>query len=67
MEAAESKDSRPNVNIGKNIYIGALQVEFEIMKKAGTSSPRVNLECMGKNGITIRLWKYGQSGPAELF
>ena len=64
---AESKVSIPNGDSGEKIDAEALWVKFKIMKQVVPSSPRINLECMGKITITIRLRKYGQPGPSELF
>ena len=45
---AKSKDSFFNSDKGKAIQAEALQVKYKIMKQAVASSPKVNLECMGK-------------------
>ena len=48
IEGAESKDSLLDFDKSELINAEALQVKFKIMKQAVASSPRVNLECMGK-------------------
>ena len=45
---AESKGSILNLDKGEKINTEALQVKFKIMKQAVASSPKVNLECIGK-------------------
>ena len=45
---AESQGLILNIDSGKKIDTETLQVKFKIMKQAVTSSPRINLECMGR-------------------
>ena len=47
IEGAKSKDSLLNLE-GKAIQAEVLQVKYKIMGQAVVSSPKVNLECMGK-------------------
>ena len=46
IEGAKSKDSL--LNTGEAIQAEALQVKYDIMRQAVVSSPKVNLEYMGK-------------------
>ena len=48
VEGAKSKDSLLNSDKGEAIQAEALQIKYEIMRQAVASSPKVNLECMGK-------------------
>ena len=48
IEGAKSKDSLLDLDKGEAIQAEVLQVKYEIMKQAVASSPKVNLECMGK-------------------
>ena len=48
IEGAKSKDSLLNSDKGEAIQAKALQVKYEIMRQVVASSPKVNLECMGK-------------------
>ena len=48
IEGAKSKDSFLNLDKGEASQAEVLQVKYEIMKQAVASSPKVNLECMGK-------------------
>ena len=48
IEGAKSRDSLLNLDKGEAIQAEALQVKYEIMRQAVASSPKVNLECMGK-------------------
>ena len=48
IEGAKSKDSLLDSDKGEVIQAEALQVKYVIMRQAVTSSPKVNLECMGK-------------------
>ena len=48
IEGAKSKDSLLNLDKGKAIQVEVLQVKYKIMRQAVASSPKVNLECMGK-------------------
>ena len=59
---AESVSSTLDLVSDEKIDTEVLQIEFEIMKQAN-SHPGMH---GGKAGITIRLWKYGQSGPAVI-
>ena len=48
IDSAKSKDSLLSSDKGEAIQAEALQVKYEIMRQAVASSPKVNLECMGK-------------------
>ena len=48
IEGAKSKDSLLDLDRGEAIQAELLHMKYEIMKQAVASSPKVNLECMGK-------------------
>ena len=48
IEGAKSKDSLLNSDKGEAVQAEALQIKYEIMRQAVASSPKMNLECMGK-------------------
>ena len=52
MGDTESQGSIPNTYSGKRIKAEVLQVKFKIMKQAVASSPRINLECIGREMVS---------------
>ena len=48
IDGAKSKDSLLDLDKGEAIQAEVLQVKYEIMEQAMVSSPKMNLECMGK-------------------
>ena len=45
--------STPNLDKGESIKAEVLQVKFNIMKQAVTSSLKVNLKCMGRKTASL--------------